>query len=473
MLDETDFPSPESILSVGLRRLTGQVLAAWNGNHLLVRSTNQVIHTIEIADSHLPACGQWIETVGILETDLYHLNLSNAIWRPIEWDDKSNDKPIDISPAQLLTDGKGNSMLHSEYNGQCVRITGVVQDISLPRSHSPSFLLKDGHVTITVRADACPQAIDNLSAGSHVILTGICVLKTTNWHSYARFPHATELFIALQKASDVTITAQPPWWTPARLAAVIGALLSLLVGFVAWNWILNRLVNRRSRELFHEQVAHYGATLRIDERTRLAVELHDSLSQVLTAVAMEIEAVRQTALDARPETNLHLDIAQKTLSSCRTELRNCLWDLRNLALDEPDMNMAIRKTLLPHIKNIKTAIRFNIPRARFSDNTIHSILQIIRELTVNAIRHGNATFIQIAGGIEGDLLKFSVTNDGAPFDINACPGVTQGHFGLQGIRERLRKLEGTLSVSCSTKRGVRVKVTMKILQPSTRKTNDL
>ena len=369
MLDETVFPSPESILSVGLRRLAGQVLAVWNGNHLLVRSTNQVIHTIEIADSHLPACGQWVETVGILETDLYHLNLSNAIWRPFEWDDKSNDRPIDLSPAQLLTDGKGNSMLHSEYNGQRVRITGVVQDMSLPGSHSPSFLLKDGHVTITVRADACPQALDNLSAGSHVILTGICVLKTTNWHSYARFPHATELFVALQKASDVTITARPPWWTPGRLATVIGALLSLLIGFVAWNRILNRLVNRRSRELFQEQVAHYGATLRIDERTRLAVELHRVAFLAMLPAAVRIRrvadaariradpAVRDEILDMRlwnRATSEHLAVARRH-------------EAGRIAADALRAGMVKRRELLLH-RNLQRHVARRLRQRKIEDD---------------------------------------------------------------------------------------------------------
>ena len=80
--------------------------------------------------------------------------------------------------------------------------------------------------------------------------------------------------------------------------------------------------------------------LKTGERTRLAVELHDSLAQNLTGVAMEIEAAIRSGGDGASP---HLTIADKALKSCRTELRNALWDLRNQALEEPVMKDAIRR----------------------------------------------------------------------------------------------------------------------------------
>ncbi len=129
------------------------------------------------------------------------------------------------------------------------------------------------------------------------------------------------------------------------------------------------------------------------------------------------------------------------------------------------MNAAIRRTILPHVRNVRTDIRFNIPREHFSDNTIHVILRIIRELSVNAIKHGRASALQIAGGIDGDLLLFSVTNNGEPFDPNSAPGIDQGHFGLEGIRERLRKFAGSLEIAATATGRIRAKVTMRIRRP--------
>jgi hypothetical protein len=71
--------------------------------------------------------------------------------------------------------------------------------------------------------------------------------------------------------------------------AVIGALLAALAGIFLWNRSLNRLAEVRGRELAEESEAHISSEMKVRERTRLAIELHDALSQNLTGVSLEIE----------------------------------------------------------------------------------------------------------------------------------------------------------------------------------------
>lgn len=108
------------------------------------------------------------------------------------------------------------------------------------------------------------------------------------------------------------------------------------------------------------------------------------------------------------------------------------------------------------------SIRFNVPRNRLTDNTAHTILRIIRELATNAIRHGRATDIQIAGGIEGDQLTFSVYDNGCGFDPETVPGIAEGHFGLLGIRERIDLLGGELSVRSGNGNGTKISIRLKL-----------
>ena len=204
-----------------------------------------------------------------------------------------------------------------------------------------------------------------------------------------------------------------------------------------------------SEILLHE-IARTEADLKVHERTRLAVELHDTLVQNMTGVAI--------ALRTR-----NYDLAAKTLDFCRKDLRNCLWDLRNLTLDDEDINAAIRKTLTPHAADAELHVRFNVPREKFTDNTAHAILCILRELTINAVRHGAATAIWVAGSTEGDLLLFSVRDNGQGFDPDAAPGMEQGHFGLQGIRDRVEGFEGNLSVE-SSHSGTKVTIALRMSQ---------
>ena len=92
---------------------------------------------------------------------------------------------------------------------------------------------------------------------------------------------------------------------------------------------------------------------------------------------------------------------------------------------------------------------------------MNTVLKIVRELVVNAIRHGNAAHVRIAGEQNEDSIKFSVRDDGSGFDCAAAPGPTQGHFGLQGIRERVDEFGGTVEVESECGMGTKVTVTMK------------
>ena len=128
------------------------------------------------------------------------------------------------------------------------------------------------------------------------------------------------------------------------------------------------------------------------------------------------------------------------------------------------MNDAVRRTLAPFTDGVDLVVRFNVPRERLSDNTTHALLRIIRELVQNAIRHGHAKNIKVAGCIEDDLLHFSVADDGCGFDPNSCAGVKQGHFGLQGIRERVSQFGGKMHIESGA--GTKATITIKLVVDS-------
>ena len=240
---------------------------------------------------------------------------------------------------------------------------------------------------------------------------------------------------------------------------IAGAVL-LLIGI--WNLALRRIAEKRGQELAGETIARATSDLKVYERTRLAVELHDSLAQTLTGIALEL-ATAEVTDDSDPKMiKQHLGIAARALRSCRMELRNSLWDLRHETLENDDMEATILKTIQPHRGKADVSVRFSVPRDRISDNTAHAILRIIRELTVNAIRHGQATAIRIAGAVEGDRLKFSVKDNGCGFDPDNCPNDEQGHYGLLGIRERINTFEGQLKIESAPGQGTKATIEIKM-----------
>ena len=84
----------------------------------------------------------------------------------------------------------------------------------------------------------------------------------------------------------------------------------------------------------------------------------------------------------------------------------------------------------------------------------------MRELVANAIRHGRARKVAVAGCMDDGKVVFSVSDDGCGFNPEECPGVAQGHFGLQGIRERLRRCNGEMRIESAPGKGTKVTIRM-------------
>ena len=109
------------------------------------------------------------------------------------------------------------------------------------------------------------------------------------------------------------------------------------------------------------------------------------------------------------------------------------------------MNRAILSTIHPITDGADVCVRFNVPRNRISDTTAHAILRIIRELTANAVRHGRASRVIITGEFADGQLLISVNDNGCGFNPASCPCSSTGHFGLDGIRERIDKFNGSIT----------------------------
>ena len=457
--------SPEEIALAGRRRIAGRVVAVWEGGRYAIlkpKNRGDVVQC-ELKNGAIPKCGDFIEAVGIPETDLYRINLARAIWRKSDAPSaRQDDKPQDISADDLFVDENGKPDIQTKFHGRPVRIRGIVR--SLPAEGSPEkrLYLECGNHTLPIDIGSAAESLQDVAIGSEVSVTGVCVTKVDSWSQHAPFPHIREVFLVTRSPSDILVIRRPPWWTPGRLFVLLAAMLAGMLTIFAWNVSLRRLAEQRGRHLAEEHIARAETDMKVMERTRLAVELHDSVAQNLTAVAMELETARQFQDGAPREMLDHLGIAWRTLKSCREELRNCLWDLRSQALEEQDVETAVHRTLLPHVKGIDISVRFKVPRTLISDNTTHAILRIIRELVLNGIRHGGAKTIRVEGGVEGGALSFSVQDDGRGFDPEKCPGVAEGHFGLQGIRERVRQLSGTLAIESGPGRGAKAIVTIPI-----------
>jgi len=467
-LDDCRRRAPAEICAIGPRRMSGEVLAAWRRNRFLLKCADGRLSCICTVKPELPPFGATVEVVGIPETDLYHINMSAARWRKLADPPASAPRaPRPVDARDILQMQNGRPSYNTGLHGQAICIDGIVRIVPQPEDPDGQLYVESNGMLVAADFSTVTQALPPLRPGCRVAVSGTCVFESENWRPNAIFPTIKKAVIVGRTPSDLRLVSNPPWWTPLRLLVVIVAMSTCIVAVVFWNRILNRRIEQRSRELLDEQIAHVSSDLKTMERTRLAIELHDSLSQNLTGVALQLQPSKEIILQDAEAASVHLEAADRALLSCREELRNCLRDLRSEALETADIDQAIRLTLSPHVSGTAVSIRFNVPRERISDSTLHAVLRIIRELVLNAIRHGHATSVRIAGAIEDDSLLFSVSDNGCGFNPCDRPGPREGHFGLEGIRERINSFNGKFKMD--SKPGFGTKMTITLLLPKEEK----
>ena len=436
-------------------RIRGHVVAVRKrAGRIILKTDKGEFASVNLAGPRLPSYGDSIEASGLEETDLFRRTLFNAQWTKLDGPAYKDEDPVTVSPRELTQDAQGRRKVNCEYYGRPIRVNGTIR--SLPEDDSEGRMLLDcDGCPVYVDASALPAVLDGLKENTVVDVSGTCALDVDAPERTSAIPRLRGFTIILRTPSDITVVRRPAWWTPAKLAAVIGALLAMLVAVTVWNTSLRKLAARKGRELMREQIGHVAAKLKTEERTRLAVELHDSLAQTLSGISLEIDTAKKLADENGRGMCEHLGIAARTLKSCRDELRNCLWDLRNRALEARSMNDAIRQTLLPHLRGVELSLRVNVPRSRLTDNTAHAVLRVVRELVLNGVHHGGATKVWIAGAIDDGRAKFSVRNNGSVFDPATAPSFAEGHYGLLGIRERIESLEGEFTIESAPGKGAK------------------
>lgn len=433
------------------QRTSGTVIGISSRDVFVSRDDGAFLPVKLEAGATPPPVGSHVRVAGFTEADQNNTRLVEAIVQPTGLPPAKPEAPLDLGQA-----------FSAEIYGRIVRLRGILNEPGVPANETDTLSVRCGTRTIPLDIAALRGQLDGrLCGGCEVEVRGICSFLFEQNPADTTFPEFRGIILVPRTADDIRILRLPAWWTPARFAWAVGILFTLLLAILVWNAALRRAVIRKSTALLKEQIAKIEETLKIDERTRLAAELHDYLAQNLTVVSYRITAALNAFRKKREDTADYLDSADRMLRSCRTELRRCLWDLRNDTLDEPDFSRAVAKSVMPVSGKAALHVRFSVRRSRLSDSTAHAILSICRELVANAVLHGRAESIRIAGEAKDGAINFSVRDDGCGFDPAARPGQAEGHFGLDGIVERVKRLDGTFSINSTHGKGTRITVTVK------------
>ena len=436
--------------------VAGSVLARTSRRFFVRRANGDFLPVTPAEEMAMPPVGARIVIAGFADRDQRNLQFVEAVWRRETDGDEPLEPCIAVGMDELFWQ-YGHRMANLGVYGRSVCIAGEVMRMG---PDGRVFRLVDGRNAVDVDLSGFGEDSVLPSVGARIEVRGVCYADFESDKSTMVFPRFRGFIVIPRVADDIRVLVSAPWWTAGRLLVLTALLLSLVVFFVVWSVLLKRLAAKRARELADERIASARAELKVEERTRLAVELHDSLSQTLTGVALQIDAAESAAAEG-VRADGFLTTARRMLDSCRQELCACLWDLRGRTFEEKDMTEAILRSVRPRVGDVELDVRFDVPRTRLSEERVHAVLRIVRELVANAVAHGKARHVRVVGELHDGFVSFSVADDGTGFDPETAAGPAGGHFGLQGVRERLREFGGTLSVDSAPGRGTRFAATLR------------
>lgn len=214
----------------------------------------------------------------------------------------------------------------------------------------------------------------------------------------------------------------------------------------------------------NSQLADYAATVEqltlSRERNRLARELHDTLAHTLSGVSVQLEAV-DSAWESAPDKArelLHKSLAQTR--SGLTETRRALQALRASPLEDLGLTLAIRNLATTTAKRAGFTVELDIAESidQLSMDVEQGVYRIVQEALENTISHANANTVRISLFEQEQDIVLEITDDGRGFDVNATS--SNGHYGLQGMRERATMMNGELIVQSQPKEGTELRLTI-------------
>ncbi len=193
------------------------------------------------------------------------------------------------------------------------------------------------------------------------------------------------------------------------------------------------------------------------ERRLVSCEIHDGFAQQLTGALYRLQGFRET-LGRDPSAAWQgFDAAANLLCRAIDETRRLISGLRPLVLDELGIVDAVQYLVYEHRRDGGPEIEFehDFPEGHLSSPLENALFRIVQESLQNACRHSRSDKIRVALNRRGDHVHIEVRDWGIGFVSDDVSGKS---FGLQGIRERVRLLDGSVTIESAPGEGTRLSV---------------
>jgi signal transduction histidine kinase len=210
------------------------------------------------------------------------------------------------------------------------------------------------------------------------------------------------------------------------------------------------------------------ATGLLDERQRLAGEIHDTLAQDFTGIITSLKAVQVSRTQDASGSTRYIEDAERMAREGLAEARRLVWALRPEALHRGSLSEALER--LAEDWSVKTRVEAHVETTGAArpllPETEVALLRTAQEALTNTRKHAGASTVNITLSYMDDRVSLDVVDDGAGFDPARLNDPALNHytggFGLVAMRERIAQLGGTLVVESAPGQGTAVAVELPI-----------
>jgi signal transduction histidine kinase len=275
-------------------------------------------------------------------------------------------------------------------------------------------------------------SLRNLAARSRLRLRGVCVVDpdfTGNLYPFV---------LLVPSADDIEVLSGPPWWSARSLILLgLGTTILLLLGL-----------------LLYIRVDHWRLQAVLDERERIAHEMHDSLAQSFVGIGFQLQAISNGVVRDLPEVNRQLELASELVRHSHEEARRSLMTLRREFLEAEPLHTALERFAQHMVERGAVDVHLDMSGEEngLSLAMKDALFRIGQEAIANSIRHGSPTLISICTEYGSTAVSMSIQDNGVGFELTSP---VRG-FGLQGMRKRAEGIAATLEVTSAPGAGTRI-----------------
>lgn len=324
----------------------------------------------------------------------------------------------------------------------------------------------------------------HLKPQAKVRLVGICsVIRNRN---ISRYLHVDGFSLKLRSIDDITVLAKAPWWTSQRLVWLLSILLTTMTLFIVWVSLLQRTVENQT-DIIRDNVKRASV---MNERQRIARELHDNLIQGLVAMEVRLSGcIRKMELNRNKIRNrlektagptILLQPAIEELTQCSAEERealNDLWHMMGRCSEESRSSILyLRSGLAGRISlcstlqevlepmadesGISLQIKQEGPVQVFTQEIERNLMLTTKEAVTNAIQHSGTDRMEVTLCYSEETLQIEIQDFGCGFDTRKIQ--KKDHFGLAGMKERIKQLGGSVQITSAAGDGTKVIISLNL-----------